>query len=244
MNIQHVGIAHGWQWLIRGFALFRKSPVMWIVFVLILYLAAQIALQIPLLGVLLMLFYPLLLAGLMLGCRDLEQGKALATGHLLAGLRQHPGRLVTIGGINIAAQLVIGFVMYAVGGPELRLLLSASPETVDPNAVAQAANRLMVALSLGTLLSIPLLMAVWFAPLLVVLRNQPPLQAMRLSFLGCLRNLVAFFSYGLLLLALIMLAMTPFGLINAQGNPGAWVVLPFLLPSIYAAYRDIFRDFA
>ena len=35
-----------------------------------------------------------------------------------------------------------------------------------------------------------------------------------------------------------------FGLAHPQINPGAWVVLPFVLPSIYAAYRDLFRDYA
>jgi hypothetical protein len=103
-------------------------------------------------------------------------------------------------------------------------------------------NRIMAALIAGTLLSIPLLMAVWFAPLLAVFDTRPALLAMRLSFIACWRNLLPFLAYWTLLIGVIMLAMIPFGIVHPQQNPGAWIALPFLLPSIYVSYRDVFRD--
>jgi hypothetical protein len=244
MEIQRVGAAHGWLWVTRGFGLFRRSPLLWIVFVMILYLAAQLALQLPLLGFLMMLLYPVFLAGLMIGCRELDLGRPLGVGHLIAGFGHNAAQLVTIGGANLVGQLVIGFVMYVMGGPELRGILAGPIDSLDPAVAAQAANRIMVALIAGTVLSIPLLMAVWFAPLLAVFDNRPALAAMKLSFLGCWRNLPTFLAYGMLLIALIMVAMLPFGIVDPQHNPGAWIVLPFTLPSIYASYRDIFRDYA
>jgi hypothetical protein len=244
MNIQHVNIAHGWHWVARGFGLFRRSPVVWILFVMMLYLAAQIAVRVPLVGMLLMLCYPLILAGLMLGCRDVEQGKPLELGHIAAGFRRNAGQLVAIGGANLLGQMLIGMVLYATGGPELRSMLAGEAGHLDPAAVADAANQILIALVGATLLSIPLLMAVWFAPLIVAFHGRPALEAMKYSFLACWRNLIPFFAYGLLLFGLIVLAMLPFGLAHPQINPGAWVVLPFVLPSIYAAYRDLFRDYA
>lgn len=244
MQIQPVNIAHGWHWVARGFALFRKSPLVWILFVMILYLAAQIAVRIPLMGMVLMLLYPLFLAGIMLGCRDVEQGNRLALSHLAAGFRRNAGQQVTIGAANLLGQMLIGMLLYASGGPELRSLLAGEPGTPDAATLPQAANQILLAMIAAMLLSIPLVMAVWFAPLLVVFHNRPALEAMRLSFLACWRNLIPFFAYGLLLVGLVVLAMLPFGLANPQINPGAWVVLPFVLPSIYAAYRDLFRDYA
>jgi small-conductance mechanosensitive channel len=244
MDIQQVGAAHGWRWVTGGFAIFRKSPLVWIIFVMILYLVAQLALQLPLLGVLLMLLYPVFLAGFMMGCRDLEVGRALEVGHLVAGFRHNPGQLVTIGGANLVGQLLIGIVMYVIGGPELRAILAGQPEGLDAAAMAQAANRIMAALIAGTVLSIPLLMAVWFAPLVALFNNRPAFAAIRLSFTACWRNLIPFLVYGALLTGLIMLAMIPFGIVHPQQNPGAWIVLPFVLPSIYSSYRDIFRDYA
>ncbi len=244
MEIQRVGLVHGWRWVIGGFAIFRRSPLVWIIFVMILYLAAQLALQLPLLGFLLMLLYPVFLAGLMMGCRDLEMGKALDLGRLLAGFRHNPGQLVTIGGANLVGQLLIGIAMYLTGGSELRAILAGQEGGPDAAAVTQAANRIMAALIVGTALSIPLLMAVWFAPLIAVFDNRPALAAMKLSFAACWRNLSSFFAYTVLLIGLIMLAMIPFGIVHPQQNPGAWITLPFVLPSIYASYRDIFRDYA
>lgn len=244
MEIQRVGSAHGWRWVTRGFAIFRRSPLVWIIFAMILYLVAQLALQLPILGFLMMLLYPVFLAGFMIGCRELELGRPLEIGHLFAGFRHNAGQLVTIGGANLVGQLLIGFAMYVMGGPELRSILAGQIDSLDPAAGAQAANRVMVALIAGTVLSIPLLMAVWFAPLLAVLDNRPALAAMKLSFLACWRNLLPFVTYGALLVGLIALAMVPFGIEHPQRNPGAWIVLPFALPSVYASYRDIFRDFA
>jgi hypothetical protein len=244
MEIQRVGAAHGWRWVIGGFAIFRRSPLVWIIFVMILYLVAQLALRLPLLGVLLMLFYPVFLAGFMMGCRDLEVGGMLEIGHLLAGFRQNSSQLVAIGGANLVGQILIAILMYVMGGSELRSILAGQADSLDAAAVAQAANRIMIALTAGTLLSIPLLMAVWFAPLLAVFNNRPALTAMKLSFIACWRNLIPFLAYVILLIGLIMLAMVPFGMVHPQQNPGAWIVLPFALPSIYASYRDIFRDYA
>lgn len=243
MDIQRVGAAHGWRWVTGGFSIFRKSPLVWVIFVMILYLVAQLALQLPLLGVLLMLFYPVFLAGFMMGCRDLEVGNVLEVRHLVAGFRHNPGQLVTIGGANLVGQLLIGIMMYVIGGSELRAILAGQADNLETAAVAQAANRIMLALIAGTVLSIPLLMAVWFAPLVAVFNNRPAFAAIRLSFTACWRNLIPFLVYGALLAGLIMLAMIPFGFVHPQQNPGAWIVLPFVLPSIYSSYRDIFRDY-
>jgi hypothetical protein len=198
----------------------------------------------PLVGMLLMLLYPQLLAGFMLGCRDVEQGKPLVLGHLAAGFRRNAGQLVAIGGINLLGQMLIGMVLYATGGAELRSILAGEAADLDPAAVAHAADQILLALVAATLLSIPLVMAVWFAPLIVVFNDRSALSALKYSFLACWRNLIPFFAYGLLLIGLLVLAMLPFGLAHPQINPGAWIVLPFVLPSIYASYRDLFRDFA
>ena len=39
-------------------------------------------------------------------------------------------------------------------------------------------------------------MLIWFAPLLVVFNGLPPLEAMKLSFAACLKNMLPFLVYG------------------------------------------------
>jgi uncharacterized membrane protein len=85
----------------------------------------------------------------------------------------------------------------------------------------------------GLLLGIPLIMSVWFAPALVALHDLTAFEAMKLSFRGCLRNFLPFLIYGLVSIVLAVLATLPIGL--------GWLLLvPSLVCSVYASYRDIF----
>ena len=82
-------------------------------------------------------------------------------------------------------------------------------------------------------LMMPLLMAYWFAPALVALDDLTAFSAMKLSFFGCMKNVLSFLVYGILGLVLLLIGVIPLGL-------GLLVVLPVLTASIYVAYRDIY----
>jgi uncharacterized membrane protein len=82
-------------------------------------------------------------------------------------------------------------------------------------------------------LLVPLVMAIWFAPALVVFHDVAPIEAMKQSFRACLKNVVPFLIYGIIVLGLGIVATIPFGL--------GWLVLgPTLIGSTYYSYRDIF----
>jgi uncharacterized membrane protein len=84
-------------------------------------------------------------------------------------------------------------------------------------------------------LLLPLFMALWFAPALVVFHERGPVEAMKESFNGCLKNVVPFLVYGLVGLVFAILASIPVGL--------GWLVLgPVLIGSLYASYRDIYLE--
>src|SRR5204862_143689 len=83
------------------------------------------------------------------------------------------------------------------------------------------------------LLLLPLIMAIWFAPPLVMLGALSPGAAMKASFYGCLRNVIPFLVYGAIGIVLAIIATIPLGL--------GWFVLgPVAIASIYASYCDIF----
>jgi uncharacterized membrane protein len=84
-------------------------------------------------------------------------------------------------------------------------------------------------------LLLPLMMALWFAPALVVFHERGPVEAMKESFVGCLKNIVPFLVYGLVGLVFAILASIPVGL--------GWLLLgPVLIASLYASYRDIYLE--
>ncbi|PAT00476.1 MAG: hypothetical protein BSR46_02755 [Candidatus Dactylopiibacterium carminicum] len=61
-----------------------------------------------------------------------------------------------------------------------------------------------------------------------------PIEALKASFIGCLRNWLPFLIYSLLMLVLLTLGLVPLGL-------GLLVVLPLSFASMYVSYRDIYH---
>lgn len=232
MEARAVEAGRGWQWIVDGFMLFKKSPLIWIALIVALALLWIVSFIIPLLGPLLFnLLSPVFFAGLMIGCRAVEDNEDLGIAHLFAGFR-YAGPLVTVGGVYLVGTIVvIGIVLLLTGGSVLPTVLSKS--TADMEALASALRSMALAFAIGSAVYIPVLMLIWFAPLLVVFNGLPPLEAMKLSFAACLKNMLPFLVYGLAILVLWFIASIPLLL-------GLLVLLPVLFCSVYASYKDIF----
>src|SRR5206468_11324439 len=91
--------------------------------------------------------------------------------------------------------------------------LSALAGETDPFRVLSAMGTgflllLLIALGGGLLIA----MAFWFAPLLVVLNGEEPFAALQKSFAACWTNFVQVLIYGLMYIALAIVASLPFGL--------------------------------
>ncbi|HSS45901.1 MAG TPA: hypothetical protein VLL03_00585, partial [Burkholderiales bacterium] len=64
MEPRQVEAGRGWQWLVDGFALFRKNPLIWVVLCAILVAISYVLIKIPFLGIVLNLILPVLVGGL------------------------------------------------------------------------------------------------------------------------------------------------------------------------------------
>jgi uncharacterized membrane protein len=233
MSAQALSAGRGWAWIVYGFALFQRSPFMWIALTVVLALLWIAALSLPVLGpVLFNLLSPALFAGLMVGCRALEQGRELELAHLFAGFKTHAAPLITIGGVYLVGSIVVlGAVWATAGGSMLQAVLQKG--SGDVQMMAGALRSLALALLVGSALYLPLLMLIWFAPILIVIENMAAVAAMKRSLAACLFNWLAFLVYGAIMLLLWFIASIPLLL-------GLLVLLPVLFCSIYASYRDIF----
>jgi len=155
--------------------------------------------------------------------------------HLFAGFK-HAAPLVTIGGVYLVGTIVvIGIVFATSGGAHVPSVFSKS--AADMEALAAALRAMAIAFAIGAAVYIPLLMLIWFAPLLVVFDGLPPVEAMKLSFAASLKNMAPFMVYGVAILALWFVASIPLLL-------GLLILLPVLFCSVYASYRDIFAPAA
>jgi uncharacterized membrane protein len=92
----------------------------------------------------------------------------------------------------------------------------------------------MLAALLVLILSIPVIMATWFAPALVFFHNMKPVDAMKASFEAGIKNWMAMSFFGIILMIMAFFAMLPIGL-------GLLLLLPVFSGAVYASYRDIFE---
>jgi uncharacterized membrane protein len=103
----------------------------------------------------------------------------------------------------------------------------------DPGNVGAMFATMGLAMLIYLALVVPLLMAVWLAAPLVVFHDQGAFEAMKASFMGCLKNILPFLVYGVIVFVLAIVATIPIGL--------GWLVLgPMTVASVYTAYRDIY----
>jgi hypothetical protein len=243
MNIRVVNASHGWRWIAAGMLIFRKNPPLWLLLIALLFIGSRVLLAIPLLGMIAVLIAPNFLAGLAHGAEALEQGKPLRVGYLASGFLRNAARLVTIGGVSLVGQFLTLMAMVLIGGEAFGNIAKtmaaggATPETMQ--AMRAAAPSMTLALLAGLLLSVPLMMAVWFAPLLVFFNDMKAAPALLLSLGACLRNVLPFLVYGIAVVVPLVVLM-PLSLAARQPDLGLWLLAPILVPSIYAGYKDLF----
>lgn len=225
-----VEAGRGVEWLKAGWQLFLKNPGMWIAIAVVWIIIFVVLSMIPVVGMLAFYFLaPVFTAGTLLGCRDLSQGGELRFDHLFAGFKHNTGNLVMVGVFYVVGIFLIGIVAVAIvgGGAISGALLGQA------GGAGMAAGSLLLAGLIALALSVPLAMAFWFAPALVAFRGVAPLESFKASFAACLKNIMPFLIYGILLLVLAIVATIPFGL-------GWLVLLPLLVGSLYASYIEIF----
>ncbi|MFO1413241.1 MAG: BPSS1780 family membrane protein [Burkholderiales bacterium] len=218
-----VPAGNGAAWWGEGWRLFRASMGTWIGIMLI-YLAISFGLGlIPYVGsVGHWLLTPVFMGGLMIGCAALRRGEPLRVAHLFEGFQgAHFVPLMIIGAVNIAITLAI----VALAGVSVlaTMRLADLANMSDPlNAFLGSARAITGTSLLATLVILVIgaafAMLNWFAPALVALRGTSAVEAMKLSFVSCLRNWVPFLIYGLIGIAIAVVAGIAFiGLAVALG---------------------------
>lgn len=249
--------AAGWHWLRDGIADVRQQPLAWWR-VLVLMLLVWLALAYLRLVFVLLLISPLLTAGLMQFAREQTAGRVAGPLTLFAGLREQTAGLLGLGGLHALALLLI--LMGVAGGMNQTLgqealqALAQAVEAGDRETLLRIAGPHAEALSsvalLGLLAYLPVALALWFAPALVLLAGQPSWAALALSARACLRNWLPMLVYGLALMGVGLLFELLARLPALLGLPAVvtqllvLLLVPFLMAigaaSTYRAYAAIF----
>ncbi len=235
LQVQKLSAANGLKWIVDGFALFRLRPSVWIALTAIWMFIGVVLVTIPSLGQLILyLVTPALGAGMLVGCRALERGDNLEIAHLFAGIRSHPGPLITVGGFYLLGNVITFGAFMGLGGD--RIIAAALERAADAQTQLSAPD-VPAAPLLSVFLLVPLFMAVIFAPPLVMFQNLPALQAIKASFTGCMANLAPVLLFAVLSATFAMIAMLPYGL-------GMLLWVPIYAGAVYRGYKAVFEGAA
>ena len=246
-----VAARNGWNWLVRGFALFRKNPPMWLFLVFTYWLAVALLGQIRYVGpAASTVLLPAFSVSFMVMCAVLEHGGILRPALLISGFRSGPSTLIVLGVLYLLSIVaVLALASIADAGALLMWVLSGR----EPAEEALADGSVSLAMLVASLAATPVLMAFWFAPVLAAWNRIGALQSLFYSFFAVWRNWRAFLVYGAALFlvgAAVMTAVTILAVLMRGRldvlRSFALIFMLFTLPtlfaSFYASYRDVFPE--
>lgn len=223
----------GMQWVTDAWNLFKNAPGVWIGMTIVFFIILVVLSALPFVNMVVSLIAPVFMAGFMIAAHEQEKGSGAEFSHLFAGFQNHTGQLFLVGLLYIAGCVVVmipglAVMMLAGGMPLMMAMAESSPDLAAGSAILGVLLGVLIIMAL----IIPVMMAYWFAPALVVLNGMDAISAMKLSFKACWKNIIPFLVYGLIGLALAIPIVITLGL--------AYIVIgPMFIISYYTSYRSV-----
>lgn len=241
----------GWRWLLEGFMIFRKKPTL-LSFLVVGYWVVMLLINaVPWIGqVIATVLIPVFSVSLMNACRLVSQGAPLPPQLLFSGFDRNPRALVVLGIIYLLCSLgIVAATALIDGGMLLKLLLFGT----RPEQQVLIDSHILLAIQVALALFVPVMLAYWYAPVLVAWHDLPPGKALFFSLVAGLRNWRVFIVYAIAVLLFgaflpgVVLAVIE-RLLAQAGDLFASVLtffaililLPTLYASFYVSYRDVF----
>ncbi len=253
----------GAAWLAESYAMLSKHRVPWLGLVVGYYVLLAVVETLPWIGVYLApIIKPLMSVAFLAAAWTQERGGRPQFRMLLQGFRSNVWTLLPLGVVLVAGiSLAVAATSLIDGGRLLDLLYGATPTDADPSAAARRLHEVLASPSVeigmlfGAICALPTILALWWAPALVVFQDARLPTALAASLRAALANwrpvlryaLVVFLLGGVvpsLVTSLVALVMpAPFSSTVAMA-----LLLPYLALFVttlhisdYVSYRDVFH---
>lgn len=248
----------GISWIAESIALFKQTPRKWLLLALT-YLAIFVFIPsfpgMQFFAFITILIWPIFIAVAIRLYRNAEFKKDENFSAVVQLMQPKMKKLVMLGFVNLAYFIVVSLLLNA----DMQVLTDIMNEQKQMSEQElMRAMQTMIPIFLKLIVFfIPLVMAVWFAPMLVAFNDYSVTKALKSSIAGSLQYVVAMTAAWLLLTAGIMLLMLAaslfsglFAFISLAFAQSLMTILVFgaLLISValtlafqYVSYRDIFR---
>lgn len=161
----------GWglSWLTKAATMIKQNFLLWLGISLTLLFAVGILGSIPVIGFIFSLMGLIFVGGIMQGCAARSQGEELRFDHLFSGFKTHLQPLIILCLLYLVGIVIALIPLFIAFGSLFLTVLFG-------NGTSSMTDFSIVAILVGSLLSllliIPLMMAIWFAPPLIVLHHR------------------------------------------------------------------------
>ncbi|WP_370262275.1 BPSS1780 family membrane protein [Limnobacter sp.] len=248
----------GWEWLMQGLRLFKQKPgelflfgntylfIILFVGMLIPYLgAAIVTLATPALG------YGIMTAGRM-AQKGMRVGPAVMFTAFTQAERAKLNHFLVLGGIYTAGFAIIKLIAHLFLGPQPEATLG-DLQGGNPEASAALFEYVVMYMVVVGVLSLPILLAFWYAPVLVGWHNMKPVQALFSSWVAVWRNKTTFLIYGMgwlilslgfssVFLTLFTMLGLPAPILSALNMLAVAIVMAVSLCTLYPTYQSVFEQ--
>jgi hypothetical protein len=250
MQAIRVPARRGFDWIIEGYRLFAKNPLV-TMSLIVVGLGLLISANAYFLGACaIAVLTPSIKAALLDVFRQVESGAAIDFKALLARIRGNFRTLLVLGviylGITVAS---LGLTLLADDGVYFKFrVLGEIPPDMPKDRAPLGEMVFMLCMMPGALLCL------WFAPMLAAWNRLPALQSLFFAAVALVRNYRAFIVFSISVSMLCMIALMLVALvIELVGStdedlyavallPAMIIVVAIVTAGNYISYRDIFRE--
>lgn len=243
----------GAEWLRSAYRLLARARLPWLLLLLLYYLVLGLVDVVPLLGqVAAPLLKPILSVGFLAAAWSQERGGTPELKHLFVGFRANLWALLPLGLVFVAGITLAIFGTALVDDGKLLDVLSGKSKIDD---ALLSDGDVQLAMLFAAACALPVILALWFAPALVVFQDCTAWQALGTSLTAALANWRPLLLYGLLvffyggivpgfvttLVTLVAPASIAFAVALALLLPYLFLFVATLHISDYVGYREIFH---
>ncbi len=253
----------GAAWLAEGYAMLSQHRVPWLGLVVGYYVLLAVVETLPWIGVYLApIIKPLMSVAFLAAAWTQERGGRPQFRMLLQGFRSNVWTLLPLGVVLVAGiSLAVAATSLIDGGRLLDLLYGVTPTDADPAAAARrlhdvlASPSVEIGMLFGAICALPTILALWWAPALVVFQDARLPTALAASLRAALANWRPVLRYALLVFLLggiVPSLVTSMVALVVPAPFNSTVAMALLLPylalfvttlhiSDYVSYRDVFH---
>jgi hypothetical protein len=248
----------GISWVKESVALFKTAPRKWLSVALVYVGLFMMLPSIPGLqffAFISILIWPVFLVIAIALYRNAEMKKQQNVNEIIMQIQPKIGQLIGLGGTCLLYAVLVSFLLNAdLQG--LEALVSDKDKMTESQMMVFLQTLFPVLLKLSLLL-VPLMMATWFAPMLIAFNNYSLVKAIKSSIAGSLQYMVALGAAWIVLtigiLTLMLAVGVVAGIISAMVPMLGQMLMSFIvfgclllatalmLAFQYVSYRDVFR---